>query len=274
VATGYELLAYNDRAASFYIEGDTIYGRFQGNFVAHPDALSDTNYPRVQPPVTGCGVRQYNFRSAGCVDTGNASMIIERTTPLGANVDVAGLDIVAMSFRTPGPITFPAPGGTEEFVQARILKFQNEFGNDIGQVFGGTLNPNDQFLQIFENSDRAEWALRYTVTLLGEKSGNTLRLAWPANVPGVAGQAGFEWGRTAPDGALKFDGINYLLNGVDESRDFWRLFPTDAAGRQIVPDGQFYNAGAAIAPIPLPPGIILLASAMGGLFLRRGRRAV
>ena len=240
VSKGFELLELEGPGAN-------PLGLALGTFwTGDPTRIGDTS----GTSFAGCGSNQFNFGS-GCVGTGSASLIIERTQPMGGLIDFTFLNIVAMSLRSEIEILFPIAGGIVEFASLRI--FRNLPTDQ--QVYGGPLLSGVKSItQIQEpvlGPPTGTWTLAYRATLIGETSGAV------AAVDFNAIQAPFFWDRDPLDNAVEIDGINLNLNGVNNAEDFWRQ-PNPL-------DGIFPGRGTAFQPavVPLPAALPLLVSGLG-----------
>jgi len=77
------------------------------------------------------------------------------------------------------------------------------------------------------------------------------------------------WGRTAPPGAVTIPGINYLLNGMDTSTDFWPVPFTEVAGSPIPAQ---HSVDAASIPEPSTWIMLLTAGVIVPVSTKWGRR--
>lgn len=277
ISPGFELLAWDE-------PGDPLGFGLGTGWVGHPEGISNVDDYIGPIPATSCGPNAFFFPGVGCQNTGNTSVILERTQPVGPSDDTTLLDFVGLSLKSVGDVVFPGDLAPSEPASIRIFKDFNASPSG-AQVFGGVrpllplgaavtpCNPavpgtsTNSCMEIKDDGTASMW-LSYRATLIGQDSGR--KAAVDFNVgPGIGG-ANFNYGNTPPqngngdDPFVQIALINFLLNGVDSDEDFWREASVPGDGIVFTP---------ATTPVPLPPALPLLAGAIAGLIgLRRGRR--
>ncbi len=209
-------------------------------------------------PFEGVPLLTFDFRGLfGVQDVGVTDTIVQRlevASVMGAGqTDTIQSELVALQLKSAIPWDF---GAGFDFHYITLQQDQQSLGTlDItfDDRSGGT----------FASTLYVAFDLR-----IGDLNGKiifseTLELNTAPDVP---------WGRIPPPGALKIPGVNRLLNGQDNTTDFWPgVFPDGTQG-DCFPHGESggFDASHCIIVTPAPGTLALLA--FGGLFARRRRR--
>ena len=204
-------------------------------------------------PFVGVDLGTFDFGGTiGVQPVGPVDTIVQRLDAAESGVDNENI----------GAQIYPAPGPGEGLIDIELvaLSLQSVSLIDIGggaetilaivsQDFGSEMvikgldtegSPHGTF----------DSTLDFEVLFTGATSGITLA------VPKVFVASDQDW-RHAPTGTPIIDGVNHLLNGFDETGDFWPM------GLVIHDDGGDSKHGATVAP--LPAGVWMGLALFGGM---------
>lgn len=239
MATGFDLFVTTYAGLVYDPVGPKI-----ANFEGNPTAIGTAQ---------GCGPYEFDFEDGnGCTYTDHTDTIVHR---LQEATDVSGMidiQMVALSLISTTPYDF---FGIEELIGARILQDLSTgtyiYGGDNGSTMEILFEPDGQ-------SGTWSATLDLTIEVYGLSSGLSF------DVDKLFSTSGVPWTRTSI--GLNLEGINFLLNGQDTSEDFF-------SGLAVHDDGSGTVHIVVPAPIPVPAGLALMATALGGLgLLRRKKR--
>jgi hypothetical protein len=160
----------------------------------------------------GVPFNSFNF-SAGLVPVGNTDTVVQRLSDVSVmavgDTEMTQLEMVALQLRTVGPIDFGNFGVDSYFVTLQSARGGPATMGSLSITFlsqenGTTSSFFDVFFDIRKGSLTGPIVYSDELTLSND---------------------GAAWGRDPPPGAVVIPGVNSLLNGRDNSEDFWPVTP-------------------------------------------------
>jgi len=226
--------------------------------------LFETTQPTTFMGVSFTGVPLGNFDfggTAGNQSTGSSDTIIERqgpatvpNTPPSDTAPPIDIEFVGLQLKSVDPADFGA-GLDDHFITLQPgTPSTGQMSITFDDVFGGTF---DSFINVA--FDLRIGALNGPIIF-----SDVLQLS-ANSVP---------WGRTAPPEAFLINGVNYLLNGFDNTADFWAGGPNGGPWSSFTeqhPSGAKHTVHT--ATVPEPGSLLLFGSGFVGLIGSRSRRA-
>ncbi|MCH7752998.1 MAG: PEP-CTERM sorting domain-containing protein [Planctomycetes bacterium] len=184
----------------------------------------------------------------GLVDVGDTDTIVERLQPadLGGGSDTIDIEIVALSLVSVDPVDLGFGAGFEDlFIELNTSSPSVQSKMTITDTGEG--EPHGTF----------DSTLNFSFDVTGSVGG------YYATIEKIFTASNQDW-QHAPVGTIVIDGINHLLNGLNETNDFW------PSGIVIHDDGSETATHKTKGATPEPSTLTLLA--LGGLMLARRRR--
>ena len=185
---------------------------------------------------------------SGPIDVGATDTIIERVSDADIDTfpDVIDIEIVALSLQSVAPVDLGFGAGFED-IFITLNTSSPSIQSQMTITDAGEGEPHGTFDSV----------LNFSFDLVGSVGG------FYATIEDTFTATNQDW-QHAPTNNLQIDGVNHLLNGLDETGDFWAdgLVTHSAGANTLV---------TRTAPVPEPATAVLVALGLGGMAALRRR---